>query len=558
MIANFTRYHIGHVLDVLRTLPDGSVDLLLTSPPFLALRSYLPAGHPDKALEMGSEPTPGEFLDGLLDVVEEARRVLAPHGSIAIELGDTYAGSGGAGGDYGEGGLRDGQARFDGSASRAYGTGAAPRPARARGGTTETRKAAAEAPVSPMVLERLARTPEESRRGVDPKNRGNTSRGTPAGKPRSSRPKYALEREADEEAGIIPVRSHSRRERDGWPLNKSLCLVPELFRIALVYGFNPLTGRETPQWRARNVVRWVRPNPPVGSLADKFRPGTSDLVIACVGDKRYFDLDAVREPNHRVAERPRVTEKMKAPERGGDRETGDEMTQNPGGAPPLDWWAIPGKPYKGSHYATFPPELCRRPIEAMCPRRVCVTCGKPSERLAVTTNALGHAVQRAAHRQSPDGAGDGRLDVPSVSGTPTAERQTLGWSECGCGAGCRPTTWKVVVTEVEQGRHWGDKKWYDLDAWPDDTEPAQLRTKRKRKRVLDDVGEHDPRHDDHWRAGVVLDPFAGSGTTLAVASGRGRSSIGIDLDDRNLELARQRIGMFLEVVETPTAKEATA
>ena len=46
---------------------------------------------------------------------------------------------------------------------------------------------------------------------------------------------------------------------------------------------------------------------------------------------------------------------------------------------------------------------------------------------------------------------------------------------------------------------------------------------------------------------VVLDPFAGSGTTLAVATGHGRDAIGIDLDVRNVDLARDRIGpMFFE------------
>ena len=53
-----------------------------------------------------------------------------------------------------------------------------------------------------------------------------------------------------------------------------------------------------------------------------------------------------------------------------------------------------------------------------------------------------------------------------------------------------------------------------------------------------------------WRNGVVLDPFAGSGTTLAVATGHGRDAIGIDLDARNAELARERIGMFLTVTDT--------
>jgi len=52
---------------------------------------------------------------------------------------------------------------------------------------------------------------------------------------------------------------------------------------------------------------------------------------------------------------------------------------------------------------------------------------------------------------------------------------------------------------------------------------------------------------DSWRAGVVLDPFAGSGTTLMVALGHGRDSIGIDIDSRNADLARERVGMWLTI-----------
>jgi DNA modification methylase len=107
-----TRYIVGDVFDVLAKLPDASVDLVMTSPPFLALRSYLPADHPDKSKEIGSEATPAEFIDTLLDVVEECARVLTPHGSLVFELGDKYAESGGAGGDYNDDGLRAGQPRF--------------------------------------------------------------------------------------------------------------------------------------------------------------------------------------------------------------------------------------------------------------------------------------------------------------------------------------------------------------------------------------------------------------------------------------------------------------
>jgi DNA modification methylase len=53
---------------------------------------------------------------------------------------------------------------------------------------------------------------------------------------------------------------------------------------------------------------------------------------------------------------------------------------------------------------------------------------------------------------------------------------------------------------------------------------------------------------DAWRTGIVLDPFAGSGTTLDAAQAVGRHAIGFDLDDRNADLARERVGMFLEIV----------
>lgn len=82
------RFIVATVFDALASLEDGSVDLVLSSPPFLALRSYLPADHPTKPREIGSEPTPADFLDTLLDVVEACDRVLAPHGSLVFELGD--------------------------------------------------------------------------------------------------------------------------------------------------------------------------------------------------------------------------------------------------------------------------------------------------------------------------------------------------------------------------------------------------------------------------------------------------------------------------------------
>lgn len=75
-----------------RNLPleADSVDLIITSPPYFALRSYRDDGeHYDG--QIGSEPTPTEFLDALVECTGEMVRVLKPSGSIFVNLGDKYA-----------------------------------------------------------------------------------------------------------------------------------------------------------------------------------------------------------------------------------------------------------------------------------------------------------------------------------------------------------------------------------------------------------------------------------------------------------------------------------
>jgi DNA modification methylase len=74
-------------------LADASVDLVVTSPPYWALRSYTDAGeHYDG--QIGAEPTPAAYVDSLIDCTREWVRVLKPTGSMWINLGDKYATSG--------------------------------------------------------------------------------------------------------------------------------------------------------------------------------------------------------------------------------------------------------------------------------------------------------------------------------------------------------------------------------------------------------------------------------------------------------------------------------
>jgi DNA modification methylase len=84
------RLIVGDCREALRTLPDHSVKCVCTSPPYYGLRSYLPPGHPDKAKEIGQERTPTAYVDALVDVFREVRRVLTEDGTLWLNVGDTF------------------------------------------------------------------------------------------------------------------------------------------------------------------------------------------------------------------------------------------------------------------------------------------------------------------------------------------------------------------------------------------------------------------------------------------------------------------------------------
>lgn len=78
----------GDCCDVLKTLPDQSVHCVVTSPPYYGLRDYGVAG------QIGLEPSPALYVDRLVEVFREVWRVLRDDGTLWLNLGDSYAGSG--------------------------------------------------------------------------------------------------------------------------------------------------------------------------------------------------------------------------------------------------------------------------------------------------------------------------------------------------------------------------------------------------------------------------------------------------------------------------------
>ena len=74
----------GDSISMLQTLPDASIDCVVTSPPYYGLRDYSIDG------QIGMENTPKEYVNALLSVFNEVHRVLSATGTVWLNLGDSY------------------------------------------------------------------------------------------------------------------------------------------------------------------------------------------------------------------------------------------------------------------------------------------------------------------------------------------------------------------------------------------------------------------------------------------------------------------------------------
>lgn len=81
------RVYRADAFSFMRSLPDNSIDMVITSPPYWNLRDYGVNG------QLGLEPTFGEYINKLCDIFDEVKRVLKPEGTCWVNLGDTYSGN---------------------------------------------------------------------------------------------------------------------------------------------------------------------------------------------------------------------------------------------------------------------------------------------------------------------------------------------------------------------------------------------------------------------------------------------------------------------------------
>ncbi|HEY0020809.1 MAG TPA: site-specific DNA-methyltransferase [Longimicrobium sp.] len=188
-----------------------------------------------------------------------------------------------------------------------------------------------------------------------------------------------------------------------------------------------------------------------------------------------------------------------------------------------DVWTIPLRPNKTRHLAPFPPEIAERAIHLACPRRACVRCGRPERRRVEATAELNPArpqARRAMELARERGITDDHIRAIRATGICDAGKAQQ-WQT---GAGKNTDLIQVLAAEAKE----------KLGGYFREFTFPLRKT----------VGfQPSCRCRQGMRRGIVLDPFAGTGTSLQVAASMKRIGIGFDYEVEHLQLAEaQAVG----------------
>ena len=369
----------GDAREELRRLPDASVHMCVTSPPYWNLRDYHVAG------QIGLKSTPEQFIGELVEIFREIRRILRDDGICLINLGDSYAGSWGSQGRQGNSGQMAGRSVAD---------------VRQR---SKLQAARIEASVYPAKISNTGTIPEGS----------------------DYKPKDLM---------MMPARVAMALQADGWflrsqmPWIKRSCMpesVTDRPASAVEYVYL-LTKSQKYFWDATAVKRVGAV--PAGTRAAKGSNVRSELKGVNGRPPEYWDYNGSR--NFRNSD---LFFDSLAPPHG--------LICDDAGEPiALD---VNTQPFAGAHFAVFPSGLVEPLIRAGTSEKgCCAACGAPWARRVEKTFVPQPDVSpgkgiRGHDGQKPMDESNGWGGVPRGN----TEARSLGWAPtCGCDALVVPCT----------------------------------------------------------------------------------------------------------------------
>ncbi len=299
----------GDCLEAMRGMADQSAHCCITSPPYFGLRDYGVDG------QIGLESSPAEFVAKLVEVFREVRRVLRDDGTLWLNLGDSYAGTGKSGG---------------------------------------------------------------GKQGERWQSCGMDTEGPKGGK------------------WMPPPAGLKQKDLIGIP-----------WRVAFAL--------QADGWYLRQDIIWAKPNPMPESVRDRCTKAHEYLFLLSKSERYHFDAEAIKEPavyggpnngvgfghGYDAVKKPRTFKPPQggpvpgAPPQSRNRAKGNRRTFRGGGVytnsqafdnstnAPADSignapnetgtrnrrsvWTVATRPFKGAHFATFPPDLIEPCVLAGCP-----------------------------------------------------------------------------------------------------------------------------------------------------------------------------------------------
>lgn len=334
----------------------------------------------------------------------------------------------------------------------------------------------------------------------------------------------------------------NHRDRDAYPgknparhgqlRRKSKMLVPHRVAIAL----------EDAGWIVRSDAVWSKPNPMPHPVKDRLHEHKEFLFHLTPEPDYWFDLDAIREP-HKETSVNRATHNYESSAYGSmqmpredERESvtmDAEDALHPNGKNPGDVLEISVKAFPEAHFAVYPPELCETPIKSSCPTQVCAQCGAPYERVVEVTRPWNiedperDQLRRAQELADKHGLTEEHFEAIQAVGI---NDESYGQLTLGGGDNTPEKVKLAAVAKQALGAYFrefiGDRR-----------EPT------------DEFEETCDCDTDETEPGIVLDPFAGAGTTCMVAKDLGRRFVGIDLNPEYVALAQKRVGVTVDESE---------
>jgi len=194
-------------------------------------------------------------------------------------------------------------------------------------------------------------------------------------------------------------------------------------------------------WWLRQDIIWSKPNPMPESVTDRCTKSHEYVFLLTKSKDYYYDAEAIKEQGVeklRLKEGNAGENAVDRKKRGYDNYCGTNGNRNKRSV-----WTITTKPFKGAHFATFPPDLIEPMIKAGTSEKGnCSKCGKPFERIIERIGGLTTKAERIAfggQRDSHHFPSEGKTGNPDYPPSEISQIKTIDWkTNCSCNAEAIP------------------------------------------------------------------------------------------------------------------------